>query len=54
MNRKLSATTGDRIETEQSTLYFHTETIEVSRLSALAFLKQVSNHLLDNDFLAKS
>lgn len=39
MNRKLSATTGDRIETEQSTLYFHIETIEVSRLSALAFFE---------------
>ncbi|MBK3496115.1 isochorismate synthase [Viridibacillus sp. YIM B01967] len=39
MNRKLSATTGDRIETDQSILHFHTETIEVSRLSALTFFE---------------
>ncbi|MGM9965960.1 isochorismate synthase [Rummeliibacillus sp. TYF005] len=41
MNRKLSTTTGDQIETEteKSTLKFFTETIEVNRLSALAFFE---------------
>ena len=39
MNRKLSTTTGDQIETEKSTLQFFSETIEVNRLSALAFFE---------------
>ncbi|WP_397539732.1 isochorismate synthase MenF [Rummeliibacillus pycnus] len=39
MNRKLSTTTGDQIETEESTLQFFSETIEVNRLSALAFFE---------------
>lgn len=39
MNRKLSTTTGDKIETEESTLKFFSETIEVNRLSSLAFFE---------------
>ncbi len=39
MNRKLSTTTDDQIETDQSTLQFFSETVEVSRLSALAFFE---------------
>lgn len=39
MNRKLSTTTDEQIETEKSTLQFFSETIEVNRLSAMAFFE---------------